>query len=90
MGRDGDSPGDTGELSFSSACDDAGVGEGVAVAVDILFFRGFGVAVGRTKSFFSLSPSVSLCCCGSCAWAMFIAMLIAIAKPARRLNFTPL
>ena len=73
--------------SFSET-DTAGVTVGVG---EVFFFlRGFGVGVGRTKSFFSLSPNVSSCSSVPRTTTVLIAIVIAITNTKRSFLFTPM
>src|SRR5207248_8006887 len=62
----------------------AGVGRGVVR----FFFFGFGVGVDRTKSFLSLSPSVSSFSCVARVTATLIASAVAIRTTKRSFFFT--
>ena len=67
-------------------------GDGVMVGVGepFFFFRGFGVGVGRTKSFLNLSPNVSSCSSVPRTTAVLIAIVIAITNTRRSFLFTPM
>jgi hypothetical protein len=77
-------------LSLGEAFGDS-VGDAVAVGdrgiVRFLFF-GFGFGVGRTKSFFSLSPSVSFCSSVARKTDVLIASAVTITKTRRSFFFT--
>jgi hypothetical protein len=77
-----------GETIGASPADAEGVGEIVAVGDILLFLRCFGVAVGRTKSFFNLSPNDSSCSCVPRTTPALIAIVIAITKRKRSFLFT--
>jgi hypothetical protein len=64
-----------------------GVTDGVGEA--FFFFRGFGVGVGRTKSFLNLSPNVSPCSSVPRTTTVLIAIVIAITNTKRSFLFTP-
>jgi len=66
-------------------------GDGVIVGVDeaFFFFRCFGVAVGRTKSFLNLSPNVSSCSSVPRTTPALTAIVIAITNTRRSFLFTP-
>jgi hypothetical protein len=66
-----------------------GDGEMVGVGEVFLFFRCFGAAVGRTKSFFNLSPNDSSCSWVPRARAVLIAIVIPITNTKRSFLFTP-
>ncbi len=79
LNEDPVSPGDGVGVLFTSA---AGVDE------TFLFFRGFGVGVGRTKSFLNLSASVSSCSSVARATPAVMAIAIAANKKRRSLLLT--
>lgn len=66
-------------------------GDGVIVGVDdaFFFFRCFGVGVGRTKSFFNLSPNVSSRSSVPRTARVLIAIVIATTNTKRSFLFTP-
>jgi hypothetical protein len=67
-----------------------GNGETVGVGEVFFFFRCFGVAAGRTKSFFNLSPNVSSRSCVPRTTTVLIAIVIAITNTRRSFLFTPM
>jgi hypothetical protein len=74
-----------GEAAVSLA-DRVGATAGVGEA--LLLFRGFGVGVGLTKSFLSLSPNVSSCSSVPRTMTVLIAIVIAITNTKRSFLFT--
>jgi hypothetical protein len=75
------------EVGVSFAGGD-GVTDGAGEA--FFFFRGFGVGVGRTKSFLNLSPNVSSCSSVPRTATVLIAIVIAITNTRRSFLFTPM
>jgi hypothetical protein len=71
-----------------SFADGDGVTDGAGEA--FFFFRGFGVGVGRTKSFLNLSPNVSSCSSVPRTATVLIAIVIAITNTRRSFLFTPM
>jgi hypothetical protein len=69
-----------------SLADGDGVTDGDGEA--FFFFRGFGVGVGRTKSFLNLSPNVSSCSSVPRTTTVLIAIVIAITNTRRSFLFT--
>ena len=67
-------------------------GDGVIVGVveAFFFFRCFGVGVGRTKSFFNLSPNVSSRSSVPRTTTVLIAIVITITNTKRSFLFTPI
>jgi hypothetical protein len=81
----GVSPGD--EVGVLLAAGDTD-GMTVRVGEVFFFFRCFGVGVGRTKSFFNLSPNVSSCSSVPRTTPALNAIVTAIANTRRSFLFT--
>jgi hypothetical protein len=79
----GVSPGEEVDVSLAGR-----VGATVGVGEALRLFRGFGVGVGLTKSFLSLSPNVSSCSSVPRTTTVLIAIVIAITNTKRSFLFT--
>ena len=80
----GVSPGEEVDVSLAGK-----VGATVGVGEALRLGRGFGVGVGLTKSFLSLSPNVSSCSSVPRTTTVLIAIVIAITNAKRSFLFTP-